>query len=66
MAVAVAILEIFSVKEWPDLEISVWSPSLLTINRQSLCDEDDVPALRLPLLRTVFLHFTLSFARRDA
>ena len=24
------------------------------------------PALRQPLLRTVFLHFTLSFARRDA
>jgi len=29
-------------------------------------DEDDVLALRLPLLRTVFLHFTLLFARRDA
>jgi len=27
MAVYVAILEIFSVKEWPDLEIWVWSPS---------------------------------------
>jgi len=27
MAVSVAILEIFSVKEWPDLEIWVWSPS---------------------------------------
>jgi len=26
MAVSVAILEIFSVKEWPDFEISVWSP----------------------------------------
>ena len=25
MAVSVAILEIFSVKEWPDLEIWVWS-----------------------------------------
>jgi len=27
MAVSVAILEIFSVKEWPDLEIWVWSLS---------------------------------------
>jgi len=27
MAVSVAILEILSVKEWPDLEIWVWSPS---------------------------------------
>jgi len=27
MAVSVAILEIFSVKQWPDLEIWVWSPS---------------------------------------
>ena len=27
MAVSVAILEIFSVKEWPDLEIRVWSCS---------------------------------------
>jgi len=26
VAVSVAILEIFSVKEWPDLEIWVWSP----------------------------------------
>jgi len=27
MAVSVAILEIFSVKEWPDLKIWVWGPS---------------------------------------
>jgi len=27
MAVSVAILEIFGVKEWPDLEIRVWGPS---------------------------------------
>jgi len=27
MVVYVAILEIFSVKEWPDLEIWVWRPS---------------------------------------
>jgi len=27
MAVSAAILEIFSVKEWPDLEIWVWGPS---------------------------------------
>ena len=27
MAVSVAILEIFNVKEWPDLEIWVWGPS---------------------------------------
>jgi len=27
MAVSVAILEIFSIKEWPDLEIWVWGPS---------------------------------------
>ena len=27
MAVSVAILEIFGVKEWPDLEIWVWGPS---------------------------------------
>jgi len=27
MAVSVAILEVFIVKEWPDLEIWVWSPS---------------------------------------
>ena len=27
MAVSEAILEIFSVKEWPDLEIWVWGPS---------------------------------------
>ena len=27
MAVSVAILEIFSVTKWPDLEIWVWSPS---------------------------------------
>jgi len=29
MAVSLAILEIFSVKEWPDLEIWVWGPSRL-------------------------------------
>ena len=28
MAVSAAILDIFNVKEWPDLEISVWGPSL--------------------------------------
>jgi len=27
IAISAAILEIFSVKEWPDLEIWVWSPS---------------------------------------
>jgi len=27
MAVSIAILEIFSIKEWPDLEILVWGPS---------------------------------------
>jgi len=27
MAVSAAILEIFSLKEWPDLEIWVWGPS---------------------------------------
>ena len=27
MAVSLAISEIFSVKEWPDLEIWVWGPS---------------------------------------
>ena len=27
VAVSVAILEIFSVKDWPDLEIWVWGPS---------------------------------------
>ena len=27
MAVSAAILEIFSVKEWPDIEIWVWAPS---------------------------------------
>jgi len=27
MAVSAAILEIFSVKKWPDLEIWVWGPS---------------------------------------
>jgi len=27
MVVCVAILEIFSVKKWPDLEIWVWGPS---------------------------------------
>ena len=27
MAVSVAILDIFRVKEWPDLEIWVWGPS---------------------------------------
>jgi len=27
MAVAAAILDIFSVKEWPDLEIWFWGPS---------------------------------------
>ena len=27
MAVSAAILEIFSVKEWPDVEISVWGSS---------------------------------------
>ena len=27
MAVSAALLEIFSVKEWPDLEIWVWDPS---------------------------------------
>jgi len=27
IAVFLTILEIFSVKEWPDLEIWVWSPS---------------------------------------
>ena len=27
MVVSVAILEIFSVEEWPDLEIWVWGPS---------------------------------------
>ena len=28
MAVSAAILEIFSIKEWPDLEIFVWGPSM--------------------------------------
>ena len=28
MAVSAAVLEIFSVKEWPDLEIWVWGPSM--------------------------------------
>jgi len=27
MAVSTAILEIFGVKEWPDIEIWVWGPS---------------------------------------
>jgi len=27
MAISAAILEIFSIKEWPDLEIWVWGPS---------------------------------------
>jgi len=27
MAISAAILEIFSVKQWPDLEIWVWGPS---------------------------------------
>jgi len=27
MAVSAAISQVFSVKEWPDLEISVWGPS---------------------------------------
>ena len=27
MAISAAILEIFSVKEWPDLEIWIWGPS---------------------------------------
>jgi len=27
MAVSVAVCDIFSVKEWPDLEIWVWGPS---------------------------------------
>jgi len=27
MAVSVSILEIFSVKEWPDLDMWVWGPS---------------------------------------
>jgi len=27
MAVSAAILDIFNVKEWPDLEIWVWGPS---------------------------------------
>ena len=27
MAVSAAILEIFNVKEWPDLEMWVWGPS---------------------------------------
>jgi len=31
-----------------------------------LCDEDDTPALRQPLLRTAFLQSILSFARHDA
>jgi len=29
MAVSLAILQIFSIKEWPDLEISVWGRSRL-------------------------------------
>jgi len=28
MVVSVAILEIFNIKEWPDLEIWVWGPSI--------------------------------------
>jgi len=27
MAISLAILQIFSIKEWPDLEIWVWGPS---------------------------------------
>jgi len=27
MAISPAILEIFSIKKWPDLEIGVWGPS---------------------------------------
>jgi len=32
MAVSLAILEIFSVKEWPDREICVWRPSKSSID----------------------------------
>jgi len=32
MAVSAAILEIFSIKEWPDLEIWVWGPSKVIEN----------------------------------
>ena len=31
MAVSAAIFEILSVKEWPDLEIGVWGPSIFKV-----------------------------------
>ena len=40
MAVSAAILEIFSIKEWPDLEIWVWGPSrsrLVPISLKAKC-----------------------------
>jgi len=39
MALSAAILEIFSVKEWPELEIWVWGPSrsLKTTRFDGLC-----------------------------
>jgi len=36
MAVSAAILEIFNVKEWPDLEIWVWGPSRSLKRRGSI------------------------------
>jgi len=43
IAVSVAVLEIFSVKEWPDLEICVWGPSKSL--KMALFDRCDVPRL---------------------
>ena len=36
MAVSAAMLEIFNVKEWPDLEIWVWGPSRSLKNASSI------------------------------
>jgi len=40
MAVSLAISEIFSVKEWPDLEVWVWGVQLIENGavRQTICD----------------------------
>ena len=50
-------------EKWEMLQTNTLTYFDLKLLRRRRCPR---PALRQPLLRTVFLHFTLSFARRDA
>ena len=61
MAVSLAILEIFSVKEWPDLEIWVWGRSRSFKNKIKYKNNKKVGAADLPgrPLADIFLYVAI-------